>query len=152
MLQAMQDVEGGFVHMTPHFARNIIPPARYRDTLSRTWLCPAPRGDRTWDTFRLYEGLEMGCLPIVERADGYYRRLLGDHALIEAKDWPDAARIARELLADRPKLEMRRRACEEWWHNFKINLAGDIAAFIRGRLTEPHSPGPLDQLESCHSD
>ncbi|MBM3598106.1 MAG: exostosin family protein [Alphaproteobacteria bacterium] len=135
MLQAMLEIPGGFIHTTPHFAQGMVPAPAYRSMLRRSLLCPAPRGDRTWDSFRLYEGLEAGCLPLVERADGYYRRLLGEHGLIEVGDWAEAARIARDLLADRTTLEARRNACSDWWQSYKGRLVREIGELVRVHLT-----------------
>jgi hypothetical protein len=134
MLQALLDVPGGFIHTTPQFGLGTLSPPVYGGILRRTLFCPAPRGDRTWDSFRLYEGLEMGCVPMVERAEGYFRRLLGEHPMIEIDDWSEAARLARALLEDRPTLDARRQACGDWWQATKARLAREVAALVRERL------------------
>ena len=134
MLKALLDLPGGYIHTTPHFGQAMLSAGAYGSILKRTLFCPAPPGDRTWDSFRLYEGLEMGCLPIVEHGQGYYRRLLGEHPMIEVADWDEAVPVVRELLANPTRAEERRQACAAWWQATKTRLARDVAALIRSRL------------------
>jgi hypothetical protein len=134
MLKALLDVPGGYIHTTPRFGQAMLSAGAYGGILRRTLFCPAPPGDRTWDSFRLYEGLEMGCLPIVEHGQGYYRRLLGEHPMIEVADWNEAVPVIRNLLANPAQAEERRQACEIWWQEWKARLVRDVAALMQGRL------------------
>jgi hypothetical protein len=86
------------------------------------------------DSFRLYEALECGCLPVVERP-AYFAALLGDDlagSLVAATagwDAADAARLAA-LLADGAALEARRARCAAAWAAKKAALGRDVRAHL----------------------
>lgn len=105
-------------------------------------LAPCPSGPPSPDSFRFYEALEAGCLPIADAqnpthdADGYWTSLLPvpaseteRFAFPIVEDWATLPELVPELLADWPANANRASA---WWLDYKRTLAlqlqDDIAA------------------------
>lgn len=136
MIEAMRAVPGGGLHVTQGFNAGTLPTERYRAVLEQTLCSPCPRGDRTFDTFRLYESFEAGCIPIVDAPD-YFRATLGEAPLIAVRDWPEAARVVVALAADPAAAEERRRRCRDWWLAHKAALIADIAGMAQALAGQP---------------
>jgi hypothetical protein len=96
-------------------------------------------GFQNLDSFRVYEALECGCIPIVERRPGfdYFRRLLGPYPFISTTNWHDAGIQVARLLAEPALLEARRFECEEWWRDLKHRLSERMAQICDG--SQEHS-------------
>ena len=132
MLEAMTPLGNGVHHLTAGFgSADALPTAAYRDLLDETVVVPCPGGWSNLDTFRCYEALEAGCIPIVERrpAFDYYDALVGPHPFPAIANWSEGAALVRRWDAD-GSLEQRRADCERWWAAYKAKLKGEIAAFV----------------------
>ena len=51
------------------------------EILSSTKFIPCPNGFFHPETYRLYEALECGCIPIVENAYNYYEKLISKQSI-----------------------------------------------------------------------
>ena len=111
---------------------------RYRDLMRSADLAPCPVGWIHPDSFRLYEALECGAVPVVERPD-YFRALLGaalaDACLHATRAW-DGADVAalQAALDDRQGFEARRARCAGAWKRKKADLARDVARHLETHL------------------
>lgn len=81
--------------------------SEYLFHMSRAWLAPAPSGPRTQDSFRAYEALECGAIPILDglrpmsRGAGYWEMVgMADVAPV-IDDWSMLPGVVDEILADR---------------------------------------------------
>jgi len=137
MLHAFNQLPGGFIHATSGFgAADALPTTAYRTLMDETLFAPCPGGWSSLDTFRVYEALEAGCIPIVERRPGfdYFTRLMGSHPIPTVDDWRSAAAFIRTSQSN-DTAEHLRLACRDWWRAHKKNLKGEIAAFVATALT-----------------
>jgi len=110
---------------------------RYRRILVATWMVPCITGNTSIDTFRLYESLECGCIPIVIRTNSaydktgtdYYKCLFGDdHPIPTVVDMErDLARAMDDL---KPKLAQKRLEISEWYQNYKQALVKRIHEIV----------------------
>jgi hypothetical protein len=72
MLQAAHQVAGGIVHETHAWNDpNALSTETYAQMLCDSVFALCPSGNQSPDTFRLYEALEAGCIPIVEEDGGW---------------------------------------------------------------------------------
>jgi len=102
----------------------------YRDLLGESVFCPCPMGNVVLETYRLYEALEMGCIPIIERRPSldYYSRLLPGHPIPCVNRWRDAPGLIDLLIKDAARLNETQNEIVAWWRGFK--------AALRVRLSE----------------
>ncbi|TAK99028.1 MAG: hypothetical protein EPO08_17490 [Rhodospirillaceae bacterium] len=136
MLEAMSSLGEGFRHLTEGFnTTDCLPIGDYRALLDETVIVPCPGGWSNLETFRVYEALEAGCIPIVERRPGfdYFTDLLGPHPMPTIVRWREAADLVRQLQAE-DRLEVTRQACAAWWQSYKPSLTQSLADFVRRAL------------------
>jgi hypothetical protein len=136
MLKAMAALDGGFQHLTEGFgSADALTTSEYRTLMDETVLAPCPGGWSNLETFRVYEALEAGCIPIVEQRPGfdYFTRLLGPHPIPTVLEWSEAPDLARRLQVD-GELEPLRQQCAAWWATYKPALARTLSNFMERRL------------------
>ena len=130
-----------------------LQPADYYDALKRAKVAPCPSGPLTPDTFRLYEALEAGCLPVVDRTpisvkQGYWARVYGHVPFPVVDSWSELPAIIKNL--DWPADVNR---AGSWWAQHKRSLIYRMSHQIedmsgvkaeRGKMTVlmPTSPIP----------
>lgn len=129
----------------------------YLAVLASTKIAPCPSGPATPDSFRLFEALEAGCLPIADAlapAEGYlpgYWPLLFNEAppfpVIE--DWAELPKEVDAALSAWPGNAIRAQA---WWllrkRAYRLALAADVAELSgteadTGRITVLVSTSPI---------
>jgi hypothetical protein len=111
----------------------------YYDVMTDSMFAPCPMGNVNIESFRLYEALECGTLPIVEKRLGfdYYRALLGDHPIPTVSSWSDASRLIRDCLRDPAKLAGLQGECMAWWKSYRPRLRHRISDFLAGAGSRP---------------
>jgi hypothetical protein len=138
MVEALNTLDAGFVHPSG-LSSNPIPRARaplgiaeYSALLSDTIFAPCPSGWENLDSFRVYEALDAGCIPIVERRPGYdyFRLFLGEHPILTIDDWKHAPAAIRLLLNDGAALEKRRQTCADWWQTTRCAYVARVRDHI----------------------
>ena len=102
----------------------------YKKILEQSIFVPCPRGNSSPDTFRLYETIEAGSIPIVER-DEYWNSLFGDdHPLIQVSDWNKAV---NDIIALSEETEWQKEYSQKlasWWNAQKAALKQKIKTTI----------------------
>ena len=139
MLAVFAELKGGYSHLTSGFnAPDCLSTADYRALMDDSMVIPCPGGWSNLETFRVYEALEAGCIPLVERRKGfdYYRALLGPHPIPTVASWPEGVALLRRL-RDTGGLEPLQQACGRWWKDHKARLKLDVADFVRLALNPP---------------
>jgi hypothetical protein len=117
-------------------------------------IAPCPSGPVTPDTFRLYEALEAGCLPIADdrtprddKPSGYWRQLfnLGDDLPFPiVQEWSELPGLMKNMLDRWPSVANKAFA---WWQGYKRQLVYQVHDDIT-RLSgnQPESTTLLDKL------
>jgi hypothetical protein len=113
---------GGFFFQTDGFMRG-LPPAEYLGRMLAAKVCPAPSGPCTPDTFRLYEALDAGAVPIADGRE-YWDFLFGDVPFPVVGDWLEAPGLIDLVLADWTAWANR---CFAWWQGVLARLRWDLA-------------------------
>lgn len=150
----------GIVNATPGFTQGLEHDIYYQTTASsKVVICPS--GPQTPDTFRLFEALEAGCIPIADEvtpaydSKGYWSFLFGETPPFPIlHDYESMPGYISDVLAKWPA---NANATFAWWQNYKRNLAYQIdedinhmsgdepnSALLRDRITVviPSSPIP----------
>ena len=90
------------------------------EILTSTEFIPCPNGFVHPETYRLYEALECGCIPIVENAYKYYDRLFPNNPFIKVDRWIEAKPVIRGWGDDQIKQKLEE--CRTWWSQYKNQL------------------------------
>jgi len=101
-----------------------VPLDAYKGTLADSVFALCPEGDRHFDTFRLYESLQLGCLPLVVERQQQAVSLLGpDFPLPIFADWPAALAFVQRHWDQRTSLNSLQQAVGAWWIQTKQQLS-----------------------------
>ena len=130
LLFQLSDIKPFFCHRTEKFDTKIISVEEMSEILSSTQFLPCPNGFFHPETYRLYEALECGCIPIVESAYQYYDRLFPKNPFIKIDKWLDAKTIVNKLSIE--EINSKREECENWWVAYKT----DLQEFIKNRVLD----------------
>lgn len=133
-VEQLEQLDGGECHPSAGFTQG-LPPAEYMAGLAAAKVAPCPSGPETPDTFRLFEALEAGCVPIADTRvpkgdfpDWYWTWFFGEEPPFPVlRDWVDLPHYIRETLADYPAVNNRVMA---WWLHKKRDMARTLAAQI----------------------
>ena len=128
ILFQLSKIEPSFCHKTSKFNEKIIEVDKMSEVLSSTEFIPCPNGFFHPETYRLYEALECGCIPIVENAFRYYDRLFPNNPFIKVDKWLEAKSIIKSWSQD--QILKKREECVSWWNIYKDKLKEDMERII----------------------
>ena len=128
LLYQLSSISSSFIHKTKKFDKQIISVDKMSRVLSSTEFIPCPNGFVHPETYRLYEALECGCIPIVENAYKYYDRLFPQNPFLKVDKWIEAKSIIKKF--DAEQTNKKREECKIWWSQYKYNLQ----KFINGKI------------------
>jgi len=136
MLSAFAGLEPAYV--LPQGQR--IPAHEFQEVLTQSKFVPCPMGNVMLETWRAYEALEAGCIPLLERRTtmDYYRNLLGDHPIPTFSSWKEARRFVCQELQRPQDLDRRQTELLAWWHAAKEAWRQRVAEFVRAGLAGQH--------------
>lgn len=101
----------------------------YRKILEESVFAPCPRGNESVDSFRLYESIEAGAIPIPERGDNYWDNIFqNNHPFIMQanKDWSNIPKWIEYFMSNENALDKYRENIQLWWSKYKKNLNKSI--------------------------
>jgi len=128
LLFQFSNIKPFFCHKTEKFDRKNISVDEMSEILSSTEFIPCPYGFFHPDSYRVYEALECGCIPIVENAYQYYDRLYPNNPFIKIDKWQDAKSIMQEWSND--QIKKKGEECSIWWDKQK----NSIQDFIKKKI------------------
>lgn len=129
-----------------------LPYEDYLAEMARAKIVAAPAGFFTPDTFRLFEALEAGAVPVAETRTHFHTEDLGYWPFLCDGDppfpvldaWAEFPNVRRDVLADWPASANR---CWAWWQGRKRAmttwLREDVGALAGGPI-EPDPDEPSD--------
>tara|TARA_B100000029_G_scaffold393441_1_gene390778 strand:- start:37 stop:903 length:867 start_codon:yes stop_codon:yes gene_type:complete len=120
LLFQFSDIKQSFCHKTEQFNKNIISVEKMSEVLSSTIFMPCPNGFVHPETYRVYEALECGCIPIVENTYRYYDRLFPKNPFIKVEKWADAKLIVMKWTDE--QIKNKQEECKSWWKKYKDNI------------------------------
>jgi GR25 family glycosyltransferase involved in LPS biosynthesis len=124
-LNNIMDITPHNLHFTPNWNHSTMTNEQdYIDILTSSKFCPILRGNNV-ETFRLYESLEHGVIPIYVRNEGddYFWKWITEHIkLIEIKDWVTAKSVIKFFLQNPDKVEKYRTGLIKGWETWKKEI------------------------------
>jgi hypothetical protein len=157
LVHHLEDVKPGYLHITGtrHQSAKWLSPEDYFGILRNTIFVPCPMGNVNLESFRLYEALDCGGIPIVERRPwlDYFTELLGPHPLPSVCHWRDAPSLMRALSSNPARLRDKQVEVGEWWQRLEANISRKITDVINvnaGRKTRvPFAAGIPSRLRGA---
>lgn len=136
MINQMKKVPNHFIHEIYAWAgANSLPVDAYRNLLLQSTFVPCPTGNWNLDSFRVYETLECGCIPIVEKQPlDYFGNYFGNHPFLVIDSWDQAPELINNLLSDPVRMEKKRQDCYTWWLNYKKALNKKLVKIVKSNL------------------
>lgn len=127
--EELTKIPNGEFHASPGFTQGLDHKDYFRG-LASAKIAPCPSGPETPDSFRLYESLEAGCIPIVEEKParkgypgGFWNNLLGEVPFPIVADWTSAKDLIPELLED---WQTKSNVIFSWWMGFKRKVRHNL--------------------------
>lgn len=155
LLQGMRGSWQGRCHVTGGFAEG-LGYEEYLRAIQEVGLVPCPTGFETADTFRLWESLEMGTLPVGDTRTakktypgGYYPYATGGAVPFPCvDDWSEFPTLVQDYAQDEAKLLRDTNHAVAWWvqqkRQFLRHLEEDVSALSGQQIGLPASTIMLD--------
>jgi len=106
--------------------------AEYIQTLLDTVFVPCPDGMNP-ETFRFYEALECGCVPLLIRTErnAAWVDWVSEHLqILPLSSWAEAAKLVEHLMREKPMLEAYRGKILGAWMAWRETLRGEIKEWL----------------------
>lgn len=123
--EQLREISNGVLIETKGFTQG-VPHEEYYKCMSEAKIAPCPSGPITVDSFRLFEALELGCIPIADTQTsnedwaGFWEWLFEEPVLfIEIKDWTSLPGYIKDLKKQYPMMNNRVQA---FWMRYKRKL------------------------------
>ncbi|HZU10821.1 MAG TPA: hypothetical protein VFA02_13040 [Pseudacidobacterium sp.] len=150
MLQAFRPVGPQFTYITDGQDQQQAPLSReeYQRVLLQSVFVPCPMGNVNLECWRIYEALECGAIPIVERRAtlDYFGNLLGPNPLPAFRKWSEARDFVQKMTTDPGRLEDFRTQCVAWWEQYKLDLKGRVRDFTQ----KPQTASPKSVVSGVY--
>ena len=121
-------------------------PNDYYQGMANSKTAPCPSGPQTVDTFRIYEALELGCVPIADNLtpkedwSGFWEWLFGEPVpFLTISDYDDLPGYIMDCKDRYPKLNNRVQA---WWFRYKSRLQRQIYSDVE-KLSSKNPQNPI---------
>jgi len=126
---------------------------RCTDILLDSVFAPAPMGNVNLESWRVYEALETGAIPILEKRPtlDYFIQMWGEHPIPTVSSWKEARSLIAEIMASSVDLDRLQSECTNWWAARREEWSESICAFIQRLERMPVPTGPRDFVHSMHS-
>ena len=125
LLFNLSEIKPNFIHETGKFGdKNSLNSDQISEIFTKTDFIPCPNGFFHPETYRVYEALECGCIPIVEDSYNYYERLFPQNPFIKISKWSEAKTIIKQW--NKKNIEKKKNECIKWWNDYKSLLQNSI--------------------------
>jgi hypothetical protein len=157
-VQAILDTgRPGHLTRTAGFTQG-VEPAEYMALMASARVCPAPSGPVCVDSFRAWEAMELGAVPVLDgRTPGgglgvaYWVEVIGSDATFPGSDaafpvvsgWDELAAYVDHITADWPAPASRAAA---WWMRYQRDMARRLVADLRDLGAPTPAPSVDDQI------
>jgi hypothetical protein len=125
----------GVLRETTGFGQEAVSQKEYLELMRNAKIVPCPSGIETPDTFRLYEALEAGCVPVVDafstrhQAPGFWSYLFAENPPFPVVDyWDKFPALLPQLLKEYPANANKVSA---WWQQHKRKIRYTLEDQIR---------------------
>jgi hypothetical protein len=121
-----------FVHTTRGFFCNSrLEVPQYQKVMSASKFVPCPMGNVNPETFRLFESLQSGSIPVLKRYSNpeYYEKLLGDHPIPIIDSWQELPSLLTIYQGD--SYQNKIDELVDWYYNTKNRISEDVLEIVK---------------------
>jgi GR25 family glycosyltransferase involved in LPS biosynthesis len=134
MLQTLSKIEPNSMKLLPTWKQPQPEEAdEYMTILGDSKFIPCPMG-QNYETYRLYEALEAGCIPIcigdTNNQHECYNKLIGDNAILISQDWTSVKSMIQQICNNPDALNQIQDNLTKYWTTHKINITSHIFAAL----------------------
>ena len=123
LLNKHKNITPNFINLTENFSgKKSMDTNDYYKILNNSIFAPIPHGYFHPETYRLYEALEAGCIPIIENPFQFFDNFLPNNPLLSVNSWEDSSTIIKKYLENKKDIEILRNKINDWWTQHKENL------------------------------
>ena len=123
LLDKHKNIMPNFINLTEDFSgKRSMDTNDYYKILNNSIFAPIPHGYFHPETYRLYEALEAGCIPIIENPFQFFDNFLPNNPLPSVNSWEDSSTIIKKYLENKKDIEILRNKINDWWTQHKENL------------------------------
>lgn len=106
----------------------------YNSLLQNTKFVPCFRGSASLESYRFYEALEQGAIPIYVSSESHntedeYYEVFGKHPFLGFPSWERVAETLPILAAQSEVMEGHRQTVMKWWHEKKEEVHTKLAKY-----------------------
>ena len=131
LIHQNENLKPHFINKTLSFAsKESLDTEKYYGILHDSIFIMVPHGYLHPESYRLYEALESGCVPIIENPHNFYNNFLPKNPLIKINLWKESPEIIKKLFNDQNKLKEKSDKINLWWKNYKKNLQNQFKSKI----------------------
>lgn len=134
LVDELGKLNNGELYSTPGFAQGFSHEEYYK-RMANAKAVPAPRGNISPDSFRFYEALELGAVPIPENKD-FWLQLFPDMPIKIINTWQELPEIITEIATK----QAYRNQCVAWWQRKKLEIKDDLIGTPDTTVVVPVSP------------
>ena len=105
----------------------------YTNHMQNSMFIPCPRGINH-ETFRLYEALENGCIPLVLKTqdnEEWFNWISNKIPLLPITSWSDAVRLMMTLMTNQRRIEVYRGELLKGWAQLVKDVSDDVEQFLK---------------------
>jgi len=128
-LKLIQSTTTNDLITTDGFAQG-LEQSEYYKRMSKAKVVPAPRGNISPDSFRFYEALELGAVPVPENK-AFWDKLFHDHPFKPVDKWQDMPLSLSRAY---------RNTCVAWWQRKKLEIQEQLIGKPAITVVVPVSP------------
>ena len=136
------------VKVTPSFAGG-DPQDQYMRLMTRGWVAPCPSGFKSQSSFRFYEALEAGCIPIkdglspIVNDDRFWDMVGLDDLALTIHNWDNLPAMTEWALEDR---HFNAAWISSRWQQFKRRLLHQLHDDVFAHMRIRHGDTPHDEI------
>jgi hypothetical protein len=132
-LEKLVEITPHNCHLIPEWNHTTITnEEQYLNTLNNTKICPILRGNNI-ETFRMYECLESGTIPLYVRTGGdeLYWKFINEHlSLLEIDSWDKASNMINYFVDNPDMAEKYRCILVKKWEQWKEHIKSNISKIM----------------------
>ena len=123
LLNKHKELIPNFTNLTEDFAgKKSITTNEYYDVINNSIFTLIPHGYFHPETYRLYESLECGSIPIVENPHQFFENFLPHNPFPKINDWQESLELIKDLNNKKDELNKLSIKINSWWVAHKDTL------------------------------